>query len=352
MGAGGRTRMSKSLVIVSASALISVLALAHRAGAHHSFAGFYDPGRIIEVEGVLTEISWRNPHGRLTLDVTDEAGRITEWSIETGTISIFRIRGIEPDFVKVGDRVRLAGQASVRSATAMYAQQMLLPDGHEVLLSIGIEPRWTNAETGELLEPVFDERIAAEARRRADGIFRVWSTVLEDPASFPMFKGGYPLTERGKELKAEWNPASAALNDCTKKAMPLLMISPFPLEFVRDGEDILIRFEEDDAVRRIHMSASTPPREHSSLGYSTGRWEGEALVVETSHLLPELFDPDGVQQSANIRVVERFMPAADGSRMDYRVTITDPEIFTESFDLTRYFVWRPELLVNEYDCAA
>jgi hypothetical protein len=46
------------------------------------------------------------------------------------------------------------------------------------------------------------------------------------------------------------------------------------------------------------------------------------------------------------------MPAADGSRLDYRITVTDPEIFTESFDLTRYFVWRPELQVHAYDCKA
>lgn len=318
--------------------------------AHHSFAGFYDRDRIVEIEGALTEVSWRNPHGRLRVDVTDESGQVTEWSIETGTISIFRIRGIEPDFAQVGDRVRLAGQASLRSPTGMYAQQMLLADGHEVLLSIGIEPRWTSADTGELLEPVFDERTAAEARRNADGIFRVWGTVLEDPAAFPMFKGGYPLTERGKALHAQWDPESAALNDCTKKAMPLLMISPFPIEFVRDGEDILIRFEEDDAVRRIHMGASTPPSEHTLLGYSTGWWEDSSLVVETSHLVADLFDPDGVRQSAGIRVVERFTPTTDGSRLDYRVTVTDPEIFTESFGLTRYFVWRPELLVHEYDC--
>jgi hypothetical protein len=337
---------------ISTTALILVCVSPSRVNAHHSFAGFYDRERIIEIEGVLTEISWRNPHGRLRMDVTEASGTVTEWSIETGTISIFRIRGIEPDFVKVGERVRLAGQASVRSPTAMYAQQMLLADGHEVLLSIGIEPRWTNAATGELLEPVFDERITAEARLKADGIFRVWGTVLEDPAAFPMFKGGYPLTELGKKLHAEWDAESAALNGCTKKSMPLLMITPFPLEVVRDGEDILIRFEEDDAVRRIHMAASTPPSEPTFLGYSTGRWEGGALVVETSRLPAELFDPDGVRQSANIRVVERFMPAADGSRMDYRITITDPEMFTESFDLTRYFVWRPELIVNKYDCVA
>jgi len=319
--------------------------------AHHSFAGFYDRNRVIEVEGVITELSWRNPHGHLGLEVTDSSGRSAQWTVETGSISILRVRGLDPEFAKVGDRVRIAGEASVRSDTAMYAQQMLLADGREVLLSINVEPRWTDAETGELLAPVFDERVASEARRNADGIFRVWSTVFEDPAAFPMFKGVYPLTERGEQIRAQWDPASAALNDCTPKSMPLLMITPFPIEFQRDGADILVRFEEDDAVRRIHMRAAAPPREHSFLGYSTGRWEGDTLVVETTHLLSELLDPDGVRQSENIRVVERFTPAANGERMDYRITIADPEIFTETFDLTRYFVWRPELVVNAYDCA-
>jgi hypothetical protein len=343
--------VSNKLGCAAVGVTVFLLLLPGLAGAHHSFAGFYDPDRIVEIEGVLTEISWRNPHGRLRMDVTDASGRVAEWSIETGSISILRVRGLEPTFAQVGDRVRIAGEASVRSATALYAQQMLLADGREVLLSSGIEPRWTAPETGELLEPVFDVRVASEARRKADGIFRVWSTVFEDPAAFPMFKGDYPLTERGKQLRAQWDPASVALNDCTQKAMPLLMITPLPLEFARDGEDIVIRFEEDDAVRRIHMGASTPPSAHSFLGYSTGRWENDTLVVETSHLQAALLDPDGVRQSAEIRVVERFMPAVNGERMDYRITITDPEIFTQPFDLTRYFIWRPELVVNEYDCA-
>jgi hypothetical protein len=264
---------------------------------------------------------------------------------------VLRARGLEPTFAKVGDRVRLAGEASVRSETAMYARQMLLPDGREVMLSIGIAPRWTNAETGELLAPVVNERVVSEARREADGIFRVWSTVLDDPLSFPMFKGGYPLTENGERLLEQWDPSSAALNDCTTKAMPLLMITPLPLEFARDGADILIRFEEDNAVRRIHMGPRTPPSQHQFLGYSQGRWQGDTLVVETTHLQAGLFDPAGVQQSDKIRVVERFTTAANGERLDYRITIEDPETFSEPFDLSRYFVWRPELVVNDYDCA-
>jgi hypothetical protein len=40
----------------------------------------------------------------------------------------------------------------------------------------------------------------------------------------------------------------------------------------------------------------------------------------------------------------------DGTRLNYRIEIDDPETFTEPFELGRYFVWRPELRVNPYDC--
>ena len=40
----------------------------------------------------------------------------------------------------------------------------------------------------------------------------------------------------------------------------------------------------------------------------------------------------------------------DESRLDYRVTITDPITFTQPFDLTRFWVWRPEIALASWDC--
>ena len=331
-------------------AALALLVLPAISGAHHSFAGFYDPNRILEIEGVIAELSWFNPHGRMRIEVTDESGETSIWDVETGSFSVLRTRGVDPELVQVGDRVRLAGDAALRNETGIYGRQMLLADGREILLSIGVTPRWTDADTGELIVPDLDDQTATEARLNAEGVFRVWGTVLDDPAAFPMYKGGYPLTDAGRATLARWDATSAELNDCTPKAMPLIMITPYPIEFVRDGEDIVIRMEEDDAVRRIHMGDVSAPVEHSFLGFSTGTWDGDALVVETTHMQAELFSMEGVRQSENIRVVERFMPSADGQRMDYRISISDPETFTEDFELTRYFVWRPDLTVSAYDC--
>jgi len=86
------------------------------------------------------------------------------------------------------------------------------------------------------------------------------------------------------------------------------------------------------------------------MGESRGRWEGTTLVVETDHIAAGYFDHEGTPQSDQIKTVERFIPNADYSRLDYILTTTDPVNFTKPFDLKRYFVWKPENRVNPYEC--
>jgi hypothetical protein len=320
---------------------------------HHSFVGFYDLSRIEEIEGRVQSVTWRNPHGSMIIEVTQPDGRTTDWQIETGSISVLRVRGFDRDVVQVGDRVRVAGEPSLRRENGMYARNVLLPSGQEVLLSIGVEPRWSGSSAGaELAEPMFDRSVAALAREQADGLFRVWSTVFEDPDSFPMFKGGYPLTEAAAARKAEWDPDSVIEQGCAFKGMPALMVTPFPVEFIDRGDRIEMRFEEEDATRTIHLDpAAEKPREFESVyGFSRGHWEGDTLVVETDSIDAEFFDYEGTPQSPDASYIERFVPTDDASRLDYRITVIDPATFAETFELSRYFVWRPELVVSPYDC--
>ena len=180
-------------------------------------------------------------------------------------------------------------------------------------------------------------------RAKADGLFRVWSTIMSDPAAFPMFKGGYPLTAAGKAGLAKWNPRNNILLKCGTKGTPLIMISPLPMEFSKEGDKIIMRLEEYDTVRTIHMNPKdVAPAAHTLFGYSRGRWEGTTLVVETDHIAAGYFDHEGTPQSDQIKTVERFIPNADYSRLDYTLTTTDPVNFTRPFELKRYFVWKPE----------
>lgn len=327
------------------------LAAAGIAAAHHSQAGLFDSNGTIEINGVVTKVSWRNPHGQILLDVTDEDGNVTEWDAETASISVLRIRGVDPgDAVSVGDRVTIAGAPSVRNRPQVLARSMLLANGLE--FTFGSENAYFPAgKSGRVYGAPIIEADVARARATADGIFRVWSTIMSDPEQFPMFKGGYPLSEAGRAGAARFNPRDNALLRCGTKGQPLIMITPLPIDFVQVGDTIELRIEEYDSLRVVHMNPdAVAPEEHTLMGFSRGHFEGRVLVVETDHIAAGYFDHEGVPMSDQIRTVERFIPNEDYTRLDYELTTTDPVNFTEPFTLKRYFVWKPEMTVHPYEC--
>jgi hypothetical protein len=123
------------------------------------------------------------------------------------------------------------------------------------------------------------------------------------------------------------------------------------MELSRQGDDILMQIEEYDTRRIIHMSPdAVAPPEHTLFGFSRGRWDGTTLVVETDHIAAGYFDHEGTPQSDQIKVVERFIPNADYTRLDYTLTVTDPVNFTRPFELTRFWFWKPENKVHPYEC--
>jgi len=329
---------------------IGLALLADTARAHHSQAGIFESTKTIEITGVIESVSWRNPHGQILLSVTDDAGKKTVWDAETASVSILRNRGADGSSIRVGDRVTIAGSPSSRNRPEILARSVLLPTGYE--FTFGSPSAYFPAgKAGRVVGRAKIEGDVAAATKRASGLFRVWSTNMSDPAAFPMFKGGYPLTAAGKAGLAKWNPRSNVLLKCGTKGTPLIMISPLPMEFVKDGDNITMRMEEYDTVRTIHMNPkAAAPAAHTLFGFSRGRWDGTTLVVQTDHIAAGYFDHEGTPQSDQITTVERFTPSADYSRIDYTLTTTDPVNFERTFTLSRYFVWKPENSVHKYEC--
>jgi uncharacterized protein DUF6152 len=318
--------------------------------AHHSQAGIFDSRETIELKGVIKSISWRNPHGQILLDVANADGSHTVWDAETASIAVMRNRGAEPSAVVVGDNVTISGAPSVRGRNEILARSVLLSSGYEFTFG-GAQAYFPEGKSGRIVGRATIEGDVAAATAKADGIFRVWSTNMADPAAFPMFKGGYPLTAAGRAGLAQWNPRDNSLLKCGTKGTPLIMISPLPMEFVRAGDTVVLKLEEYDTVRTIHMNANAAaPNEHTLLGFSRGRFEGATFVVETDHIAAGYFDHEGTPMSDDIKVVERFTPNADNTRLDYRLTTTDPKNFERPFDLTRYYEWKPENTVHPYEC--
>jgi hypothetical protein len=81
------------------------------------------------------------------------------------------------------------------------------------------------------------------------------------------------------------------------------------------------------------------------MGDSVARWDGDTLVVETSHFTDKVLYRGAAE---NLQLVERFTRVGPGE-IDYRVTITDPSTFTRPWTLAIPYVHTGEELF-EYAC--
>ena len=173
------------------------------ARAHHSFFGRFDTNASMELEGVVTEVVWRNPHAHITLAVADQSSDI-EWDLESGSPTLMTRAGIPPDAVEVGQRIRVAAYPPLTGRREAFATNILLPDGEELLLQTGAAPKFNDEVTGD-----FSYRFRTEGDRSRPelGLFRIWTfsgaaggTAFLFPESIDRNYdlSNYPLTEAAK----------------------------------------------------------------------------------------------------------------------------------------------------------
>ena len=86
-------------------ALAATLALAAPIWAHHSFAAEYDSKKPVTLKGVVTKVDWMNPHVYFYLDVTDAAGKTTNWALEMGPPRLLERQGWKRNTIKEGVEV-------------------------------------------------------------------------------------------------------------------------------------------------------------------------------------------------------------------------------------------------------
>lgn len=328
------------------------------ASAHHNVAGRYDPQQVIEVEGVVSEIIWRNPHVQITMRATEANGDDQVWDMATTALSNMRRWQIDPDFIAVGDTIRVAGNPA-RRGVGMYISNVLTPDGQEVLLGPNVESLWSD----RTIEIAASRRaLIGDATAPELGIFRVWShpegvgmLIPQDVNPNYDLEENYPLTTTAMAavsafVREQDNPIAF----CQPKGMPTIMEAPYPHRFVQDGENILWHMEEYDTIRTIHMApdATAEGKPAARLGYSIGRWEDEnSLVVTTTNSTWGYFDTAGIPLSEDAVIAERFTVASDGSRLDFAMTVSDPATFTEPVTLTKFWLYFAGEEVGRYACS-
>ena len=80
--------------------------------AHHSFTAAYDSTKRVEVEGVVKEFVWRNPHSFVRIDVMTKDGTTETWNLEWGSTNQLQAAKypVSRTTIKPGDRIIAAGE--------------------------------------------------------------------------------------------------------------------------------------------------------------------------------------------------------------------------------------------------
>lgn len=316
---------------------LPILAFAHHASSE------YDDSQLVEVQGEVVSVSWRNPHVRFVVN-----SGVETWEVEGSSVNRLERLGVESESFGIGDRVTLLGFASRRDERRLLPVYATLASGQEVVMTLAPAKNFgLVAESAQANVTVTAAKVEL-ATSQARGMFRVWT--------FSNRSGGnasLPLTASARAEKEAWIQPEDQTWGCEPPGMIENMLNPYPIEFVDRGTEIALRLEQWEGVRTIYMDRAVDGGDHPAtrLGHSVGYWEGRTLVVQTTRIDNPYFDDLGTPQSGAVEVTERFTLSEDETRLDWQATVTDPEIFTEPLTpQNMHWMWVPGEEIKPFDC--
>jgi hypothetical protein len=150
---------------------------------------------------------------------------------------------------------------------------------------------------------------------------------------------GLPINESARAFAEAWDASRLTVpeHQCRAHSSPYILRGPLNMRIweERDPEAqqvvaIHLDISNFQQRRTVWMDGRPHPSalaEHTWMGFSTGRWDGDTLVVTTSHIKQMWHRRNGIPQSDLVKLMERF--TLHGAVMTY-VTITeDPVYLTE-----------------------
>jgi hypothetical protein len=144
-------------------------------------------------------------------------------------------------------------------------------------------------------------------------------------------------TERRQTLakgEASFDPTTW----CAGPGMPRILTMPYPLEIRADANRIAFIHGWYRWFRIVDLGAGTAdPPLSLTMGFPVGHWEGGSLVIRTAGLSDAtVMDASGLPHSEQLTLTERLRVLPDG-RLEDRITIDDPEHYTQTWDTVLTF---------------
>ncbi len=296
----------------SLMALIACVGLLPVAHAHHSHASL-NKNDVRTYTGVVKRYSWTMPHVFLKIDAPDADGKVVEYTVEVLHPPAMARNGWSRDSFKTGDRITWEG-AHDKNLERHYT---------------GLN--WAERADGTRLG-MDPDAVAMEAVPSTD-FTGLWKRPEISKGFKPHYTPpeGWPLSPTGQALVDGFHESQNPMIACGNPGPPKAMILPYPMNLTRPDENTVVIERELMLEKRIiHLNGTGTAGEPSKLGFSTGRFEGDELIVETTNFIADPWGTHtGIDSSEQKHLVERFRLSDDGLHLYASITVTDPVYLAE-----------------------
>lgn len=157
-------------------------------------------------------------------------------------------------------------------------------------------------------------------------------------------------TERAKAMDAG-KPLPDFVSTCQAFGA-VRQMSYGTLEFIHQPKQLTVISEVLHEVRRVYLDGKPHGEflDYSFGGVSTGHWEGDTLVIETTKLRASFFGMTGAPYSDRMQLVERIR-MINRDALENEMTMTDPVALTKPWKVVQRYERQPsDFEVGEYVC--
>jgi hypothetical protein len=185
------------------------------------------------------------------------------------------------------------------------------------------------------------------------------STVVIADTGAPEFPrmefGGLKLKPAALERAGAWRAEDEMTLQrvCAPQSIVYSLQGPFPFAIDQTRDVIVLRYEYYDQVRIVFMDGRghpPPGAPHTKMGHSIGHWEGNELVIDTTHIAASTITNNGLDHSDAVHMVERYKLSEDGGTLLATQWFADPEVLDNTG--ARFITWtrRPGEYILPYEC--
>jgi len=355
-------------------ALLGICLAAAPVWAHHEMAAEFDDKKPVALRGIVSKLEWDNPHVYFLVDVA-AGGNVTTWAVEMASVPDLKKAGWTRESLKVGDSVTVEANrardgsnlaeaktvtlAGGKKLSAAISEALVVPkisgagkpaptwpDGHPRLGAVpGEKGYWAYPSAGSLVETT-----AGNIRMNENGLLANLADASKVAPFQPWAKGLYEYRQRTL-LKDD------PMVSCLPPGGPRVFQVAHGVKFLEqpDRQRIFVMSGGGNRNwRLIYLDGRPVPNSEDEsptyFGYSSGKWEGDTLVVRSAGYGERFwFSNGGLPHTENLKLTERFS-RPDFNTLKYEVTVDDVGAYTRPWTSTWSLQWVPNEEFAEYFC--